>query len=216
LPTHLVPHSQFHLGIAVAILDAMPASHSDSSAIHAAISRLVTIPTETFASILSHVSNREIKNLRLKSKALSERAAPRLDRAFLSVNRRNVEVFLALADHDGFREQVTEFVWDDARLRDFIPHPDDAHTWPAIWPTGRPLWESLPPEACPKWFEMESKEHLEETMDRIYLDEDRPDIVHIRRQAEAQLPFSDSWLYYEELLGQQDEVLETGVPTYVR
>jgi hypothetical protein len=45
-----------------------------------------------------------------------ERSLLRLDRVFLSVNLRNIEVFRAIADHEEFCHRVKEVIWDDAQL----------------------------------------------------------------------------------------------------
>jgi hypothetical protein len=66
--------------------------------------------------IVDQVPNSAIKNLRLTCRSYSETAALRLDRVFISANTRNVEVFTAIANHDVFRAQITEIIWDDALL----------------------------------------------------------------------------------------------------
>ncbi|OQE86103.1 hypothetical protein PENNAL_c0022G07032 [Penicillium nalgiovense] len=54
--------------------------------------------------------------MRLASKQFSNAVELRLQRVFLSANPLNIEVFRAVADHQKFRHQVTEIIWDDARL----------------------------------------------------------------------------------------------------
>ncbi|EXK85880.1 hypothetical protein FOQG_10297 [Fusarium oxysporum f. sp. raphani 54005] len=66
-----------------------------------------------------------------------------LNRLFLSPNFRDIEVFRAVADHETFRLQVTEIIYDDARF-------DPAHEmeWPSWYDqeddigevTGVPEW----------------------------------------------------------------------------
>lgn len=81
-------------------------------------SRLLKLPPEISSTIPSHLSNRDIKSLRLTCKALCALSPLRLDRVFLSANPRNIEVFRAIADHSVLREGVVEIIWDDARLKE--------------------------------------------------------------------------------------------------
>ncbi|KAH6838550.1 hypothetical protein B0I37DRAFT_316717 [Chaetomium sp. MPI-CAGE-AT-0009] len=80
------------------------------------MSRLVHLPAELLASISSLLPNRDIKSLRLTCRFLAAAINLRLTRVFLSANRRNVDVFRAIAQHDTFRKQIVEIIWDDARL----------------------------------------------------------------------------------------------------
>jgi hypothetical protein len=74
------------------------------------------LPLELWWEITSHLPNHDIKSLRLASKQFCNAVELRLQRVFLSANPLNIEVFRAVADHKKFRHQVTEIVWDDARL----------------------------------------------------------------------------------------------------
>lgn len=74
------------------------------------------LPAELLQAVLSYLSNQDIKNLRLTNKAVKERALLRLTRVFISANPLNIQVFRAIADHDQFRHQVTEIIWDDVLL----------------------------------------------------------------------------------------------------
>ncbi|OGE55178.1 hypothetical protein PENARI_c005G02244 [Penicillium arizonense] len=80
------------------------------------IGQSIALPLELWREITSHLPNRDIKSMRLTSKQFSNAVELRLQRVFLSANPLNIEVFLAVADHEKFRHRVTEIVWDDARL----------------------------------------------------------------------------------------------------
>jgi hypothetical protein len=54
--------------------------------------------------------------MRLAAKQFSSAVELRLQRVFLSANPLNIAVSRAVADHERFRHQVIEIVWDDARL----------------------------------------------------------------------------------------------------
>ncbi|KAJ5214408.1 hypothetical protein N7449_001577 [Penicillium cf. viridicatum] len=80
------------------------------------IGQSIALPLELWREITSHLPNRDIKSMRLASKQFSNAVELRLQRVLLSANPLNIEVFRAVADHEKFRHQVTEIVWDDARL----------------------------------------------------------------------------------------------------
>lgn len=81
---------------------------------------LPTLPAELIASITDHLPNKDIKRLRLTCRALLLRAILRISRVFLSPNRTNIDVFLAIAQHEHYRERVKEVIWDDAQLFNYI------------------------------------------------------------------------------------------------
>ena len=80
------------------------------------ISTMLRLPPEIVKTIVDHVPNSTIKNLRLTCRLYLETVALRLDRVFISANPRNVEVFTAIANHEVFRTKITEIIWDDALL----------------------------------------------------------------------------------------------------
>lgn len=76
----------------------------------------IALPLELWHQITSYLTNRDIKSMRLATKQFLSAVELRLQRVFLSANPLNIAVFRAVADHEKFRHQVTEIVWDDARL----------------------------------------------------------------------------------------------------
>ncbi|KAF5228637.1 hypothetical protein FAUST_10942 [Fusarium austroamericanum] len=75
------------------------------------------LPNELLKSVFDLLPNRDIKNLRLTCRYLSHHAPLRLDRVFISANPLNIEVFLAVANHNSFRHKVKEIIWDDATFK---------------------------------------------------------------------------------------------------
>ncbi|KAF5700204.1 hypothetical protein FGLOB1_10927 [Fusarium globosum] len=84
---------------------------------------LQTLPNEVVGAICAPLSNCDIKSLRLTCRALGEKSYLRFDRVFISANPRNIEVLLAVANHDVFRHRVREITWDDSLLME-IPNTD--------------------------------------------------------------------------------------------
>ncbi|KAF9760751.1 hypothetical protein IL306_004144 [Fusarium sp. DS 682] len=77
---------------------------------------LQALPTELVSAICARLCNRDIKSLRLTCRALGDKSYLRLERVFISANPRNVEVLLAVANHNVFRHRVREIIWDDSVL----------------------------------------------------------------------------------------------------
>ncbi|KAI0184852.1 hypothetical protein EV127DRAFT_443142 [Xylaria flabelliformis] len=139
---------------------------------------LIRVPGEISLLIYSHLSNRDIKNLRLVSSFFERTACLRLARVFISANPLNIEVFEAISQHDRYRAQVTEIIWDEALLD---PGPESG-------------------QQCPRWYRLAYEDccwrsHAEEGIDY------RPDA--------PQLSLEESWAYYQSLLRQQQEVLDS-------
>ncbi|KAJ9320821.1 CAZyme family GH18 [Paecilomyces variotii] len=142
------------------------------------------LPAEIFELVLSFLPNRDIKNLRLSSKTLNERAHLRLRRVFLSANPRNIEVFRAIADDEEFRHHIVEVIWDDVQLVDHIPERGEG-----MWNLDRPL----PPEGVPAWFDQICWWNTEQFLGN--------------QRRHPDLPIEESWAYYQQLLQQQQDVL---------
>lgn len=81
-----------------------------------AYTSLPALPFKLWGYITSHLSNTDIKSLRLVCSKFNNEVFLRLDRVFISANPLNIEVFRNIASHDKFRYLVTEIVWDEARL----------------------------------------------------------------------------------------------------
>ena len=177
-------------------------AHPPTAAVAAGGSGLERLPPEVFTAVTKHLTNGNIKTLRLASKCLCRRAPLRLDRVFLSANPRNVEAFLAIANHEDFRMRITEIIWDDARLAEHIDDDD--------YEQGYSLDQPLSDETCPLWYEDRCKPEMEVLKYRLGNATDRPVILAINAQMDAQMSLSDSWEYYWDLLYEQEQALESG------
>jgi hypothetical protein len=82
----------------------------------ASIGQSIALPLELWREITSYLPNRDIKSMRLAAKQFSYAVELRLQRVFFSANLLNIKGFRAIADHEKFRHQVIEIIWDDARL----------------------------------------------------------------------------------------------------
>ncbi|KAL1853801.1 hypothetical protein Plec18170_005193 [Paecilomyces lecythidis] len=142
------------------------------------------LPAEIFELAVSFLPNRDIKNIRLTCKALYERAHLRLRRVFLSANPRNIEVLRTIADHERFRRDIVEIIWDDVQLVDHIPEQGEG-----MWNLDR----ALPPEGVPAWFDQVCWWNIEKFLRK--------------QQRDPDLPIEDCWAYYQQLLQQQQDVL---------
>jgi hypothetical protein len=166
---------------------------SQCSSSPSSLPNLARLVPEVTAAIVSHLSNRDVKSLRLTCKILSERAPLHLDRVFLSANPRNIEVARAIADHETFRHGILEIIWDDALFVHDIPRPNEQIL--LLMDSSTPPRKERDP---PRWFERACKENIENLKHRKVTKRD-PD-----------LSFSESWDYYQKLLEQQAEVLASG------
>lgn len=159
-----------------------------------ALPPLVGLPVELLTAISSLLPNRDIKSLRLACRRLRSAVCLRLTRVFLSANPRNVEVVRAVADHGFFRTQVTEIIWDDARLRACGPREQ-----------GEPMEEGGHEHLG--WFGRQCERNLLEVRHRRGEDVDRPDHLARDRLVADVMPVEESWRHYLDLVQQQREVL---------
>jgi hypothetical protein len=74
------------------------------------------LPAEVLNQVFYQLHNIDLKNLRQTCTYFKDATPLHLNRLFLSPNLRDIEVFRAVADHESFRLQVTEIIYDDARF----------------------------------------------------------------------------------------------------
>ncbi|KAJ3956698.1 hypothetical protein N0V92_006748 [Colletotrichum tropicale] len=205
---------------------ATPQSRSDSSPGQASvIDFIATAPFEIRALVFAHLDNCHLKALRLTCKRLAHLISPhlRFKRVFISASPLDVQVFRAIAEHDIFRRNVREIVWDDARYEkpppDFVTFEgeyNDECVYADEYPDDREEEEDDDdgpqkiPRSVPIWYFIRCKENIE------YLEERRdndvktlPQHVETFRQLNALLPLDVAYAYYQELLKQQEQVLST-------
>jgi hypothetical protein len=165
------------------------------------------LPPEIISIVCLHLPNRDIKNLRLTNRGVCSTARLRLDRVFLSPNPCNIDVLKAVADHPVFSKAIAEIIWDDARLVSG-PQGGDSDDEDNVWDDGSEPEEDLP-EGCPAWFARACRDNNEEIKFRVGDDIPRPSQVSRMRQVEEQMPPNLAWEYYEQLLLQQEEILQS-------
>ncbi|KAK7960322.1 hypothetical protein PG988_011536 [Apiospora saccharicola] len=183
---------------------------------------LTSLPAELHNLVLSNMRNRERKRLRLTCSRLRDRTPLHITRVFLSANERNVDVFRAIANHDLYRAQVTELIWDDVTLPAHGDGPRDVEDDDDYDPQYDPddffeRYGLADPEASPIWFVRGCESNLYAIGGRQqdYIDHPQHYNTSLPQhrdrdiQAEEQLPFPVSVAYYQGLLIQQNRVLAT-------
>ncbi|KAJ4264386.1 hypothetical protein NW762_005584 [Fusarium torreyae] len=149
---------------------------------------LSKLPKELRDGIYSHLERNDIKNLRVTCKAMARDVPLRFDRVFISANSLNIQVFRAIADHEIFRHQVSEIIWDDARLRTGVEleHERRVYGYDYTHPD-----EAVTANGCPEWFRRgrydydDSDPHADPDVDSL----------------------EETWAYYKPLLEDQRQVL---------
>ncbi|RGP71368.1 hypothetical protein FLONG3_7152 [Fusarium longipes] len=166
-------------------------------------SHLPLLPQELYNAISKLLEINDIKNLRVTCSTLARALPLHFDRVFISANSLNIQVFNAIANHEVFRHQVTEIIWDDARLftgpelkcerheneqeeerQDDVEDGSDA--------------EDLAGNGCPFWFRT-GRYDYEDTGTYEY--------------PGPHLGIKESWAYYKPLLDDQNRVLASNADT---
>ncbi|CVK87880.1 uncharacterized protein FMAN_05302 [Fusarium mangiferae] len=171
---------------------------------------LQTLPNELLGATCRLLSNSDIKSLRLTCRALGDKSYLRFDRVFISANPRNVEVLLAVANHDVFRHRVREIIWDDTLLRK-IPITD------GYGPCGYSGDENDPDDCAAnenkEWISRDfvkfCKESLFYTNSRLQQKNKYEGDNEVQKQMNNLMPSRDSLAYYTDLLYQQRKVLSS-------
>lgn len=166
------------------------------------MAHVANLPVELILLICARLSNSDIKSLRLTCTRISNIAQLRLTRVFLSADPTNIRVFRAIADHEQYRKQIAEIIYDDARF---------TH-WRMSTRTGfeTPKWDeavAMSPEGCPGWFAQDCHQNIAHLVIRKGEDIDLPHHIAQANQVNAQLPLRICWQYYKNLVQQQHEVL---------
>lgn len=170
--------------------------------------RLLRLPAALHNPIISHLSNRDIKSLRLTCSFFHGIARFRLHRVFVSAHLRDIQVLHAIADSDTFRAGVAELIWDDARLRN-PPRLVQAHDG-GLQDGQSQAADEHDDHEVPRWFVDACNENIEDLDSRRGSDADNPEHAALAEQLGARLPASTCWVHYQELLRQQEAVLASG------
>ncbi|KAK0758695.1 hypothetical protein N5P37_009094 [Trichoderma harzianum] len=168
-------------------------------------SLFTTLPPELIEKTVNHLDNRSIKSLRLTCRRFGT-INLRINRVFLSANLLNIQVFRSIADHGFYRKGITEIIYDDALFyRSFDDQCVESNEWSSL------SYPFLELSIDKNWFYTERDDHISELKNRQLTDRPgRPENVIRALQARAELSFLESWIYYQDLLSQQDEVFASG------
>lgn len=153
---------------------------------------LAAVPRELFDSILSYLPNRDIKSLRLTCKHFSDPGCLRIQRVFLSANPLNIEIFYTIANHETFRHNIVEIIWDDARFISGPPRyasPSEEDRLPLV--ENEENYYEDENKRCPQWFANACTDKLEELTERKGCEVDRPDHIARAEQVAAQPPLRE-------------------------
>ncbi|SCO91963.1 uncharacterized protein FRV6_16091 [Fusarium oxysporum] len=190
----------------------MPTRNNQGSAIG-----LRRLPIELIGAIFSLLPNRDIKNLRLTCSSLKGSAHLKITRIFISPSPRNVDVLLGVANHDIYRKEIKEIIWDDSPLESIE------------WNTGTPCCH----DTVDEWSEEDNSEddayaepYSQESEERYewYVRWCRVSIMHLKsaldvkrmlwrrsrqdKQLESTRLGRRSFADYKSLLQQQEEVIK--------
>ncbi|KAJ9415051.1 hypothetical protein QL093DRAFT_2593522 [Fusarium oxysporum] len=110
---------------------------------------LLQLPQEIQNDIYSVFEADDIKNLRVTCSAFHEALPLHFDRVFISANSLNIDVFNEIASHETFRHQVSEIIWDDARLR---MGPELEQERQEYEEDGNDPEDAAAENVCPFWF----------------------------------------------------------------
>ncbi|KAF5576831.1 hypothetical protein FPANT_10739 [Fusarium pseudoanthophilum] len=153
---------------------------------------LPRLPQELTNAISRYLKVSDIKALRETCSAMARAIPLHFDRVFISANSLNIQDFKAIADHDTYRHQVFEIIWDDARLSTGL------ESWESRIDLEGDRWldTTVTENGCPSWFQKySSKSDLES-----YYAYNKP-------VADNHTGLSECWGYYKSLLEDQKEVL---------
>ncbi|OBS23011.1 hypothetical protein FPOA_09330 [Fusarium poae] len=150
---------------------------------------LVSLPGELQNDIRARLDAKSIKNLRATCSFFAKALPLHFDRVFISANSLNLRVFNAIANHETYRHQVTEVIWDDARLR---TGPETAQEREML----EDEYGDDPEDECPHWF--------------------RKGRYDYHRSASYKYPkglphmgIEESWAHYQELVADQSQILHS-------
>lgn len=86
---------------------------------------MLQLPDDLIALLVTFLTIKDKKALRLVNRHLSAFSPLPLSRVFISPSYKDIQVFRAIAAHPIISKQVKEIVWDDARFEKFDPDDDD-------------------------------------------------------------------------------------------
>ncbi|KAK6222376.1 hypothetical protein LQW54_001076 [Pestalotiopsis sp. IQ-011] len=164
---------------------------------------------ELRALVAHHLPNRDIKSLRLVCKDSWDKFHLRLDRVFLSANPLHIQVFRSIADHETFHHGIVEIIWDDARLRGEASSTELREIEDNLGDSEEISGEANRAYSAPRWYRTLCCQSISDLRRRSGGPRDRPAAQARLRQLDQRLSNIESWKYYEHLLQQQQQVLDS-------
>ncbi|KAH7203302.1 hypothetical protein BKA60DRAFT_656597 [Fusarium oxysporum] len=152
---------------------------------------LLQLPQELQNDIYSLLEADDIKKLRVTCSAFHKALPLHFDHVFISANSLNIDVFNAIASHETFRHQVSEIIWDDARLR---MGPELEQERQEYEEDGNDPEDAAAENVYPFWFK-KGRYDYGDSSPYVY-----PDVY---------LGIEESWAYYKGLLDDQRQVLSS-------
>ncbi|KAL7628434.1 hypothetical protein AAE478_002637 [Parahypoxylon ruwenzoriense] len=178
-------------------------------------------PAEIVNKICDEAPNSTIKNMCLICRFYLGVALLRLNRVFISTNPRNVEVFKAIAGQKFFPTQIIKIIWDDALLYGGPPVPRDEVEAYYVEDDDDEYEDRVDQDLSDNgiainwegnvsaWFRKPCKENIFDLSSLKAMDADRPDHIARAQQVAEHMPMEKAWAYYQDLLEQQREVLNS-------
>ncbi|KAE9569543.1 hypothetical protein CGMCC3_g14356 [Colletotrichum fructicola] len=173
---------------------------------------LAGLPIELSGAIFAHLPNSDLKKLRLASRRFSKVVTPHLSfkRVFISASNHNIQVFRNIANHETFRHDVREIVWDDARFMVSLEEESGYHSGYGYDAADSDSEDTPVPEGVPLWFVTACRENIDYLRKWRGRDvETLPQHVETAQQLAAQFPLDVAYEYYRKLVYDQEEVLAT-------
>ncbi|KAF4997448.1 hypothetical protein FGRMN_3812 [Fusarium graminum] len=150
---------------------------------------LPKLPRELREAIYVYLKSDDVRNLRITCSAMAKLIPLSFDRVFISANSLNLKVFRAIADDESIRHQVTEIIWDDARLTTGPELEEDRNEYAE---DGVNPDEIVTDNGCPHWFRKGRSDYGNPGTFVL------PDYL---------MGIEESWAYYKPLLEDQRQVL---------
>ncbi|KAF5677835.1 hypothetical protein FDENT_9132 [Fusarium denticulatum] len=153
------------------------------------------LPAEVLNQVFHQLPNIDLKTLRQTCTYITDSTHLRLNRLFLSPNLCDIEVFKAVANHETFRLQVTEIIYDDARF-------DAAHEmeWTSWYNEEKDIGEVT---GVPEWYRHVYRENREDI--RRY----SPHHTQAKEALEHLLSPAEAFKHFKSLWQEQQETIAT-------
>ncbi|RGP69180.1 hypothetical protein FSPOR_4895 [Fusarium sporotrichioides] len=149
------------------------------------------LPPELRNYAFSCLGRNALTSLRATCSTLERIVPSNIDRVFISANSRNIQVFRAIADSEKHRHNVTEIIWDDARLSEGPEYPVESD----LIDYDYEAYDPVTTNGCPRWFTMRCVDG------GVGFEKHCP--------PETSMGLEESWDYYKALLEDQRGIMQS-------